>query len=192
MQYVSHKHSQIAWELPVESTSERIVLLAISKYANSDTNECFPSISTIASMCLVSKRSVYAAIKSFTSKGWIQKTTGGGSKSNTYKITFPTGESNAPVNGIHRTGEPIAQTGELYSPELGNEVRNQVGRPPKFDREIRAQIEDLKAERDKNRLAFSLDHSLEGRIWRTQEAKTKDATLWKKIVSLKRELGIIV
>ena len=91
-----------AWKAPF-STGLKIVLLAICDHAKDD-NECFLLISTIATKCSMSKRSVFKHLLELEKIGAISKTIRKG-RSSIYQVNpcrFCTGENSALVQQFHQ------------------------------------------------------------------------------------------
>ena len=74
------------------TTSEKFVLLGIANHAHPSGEGAFPSLDTLARYTLLSKSTVQRAIKELVSKGYLEKESGGGRRSNTYKILMNVAE----------------------------------------------------------------------------------------------------
>lgn len=68
------------------ATSEKFVLLGIANHSHPGGEGAFPSLDTLARYTLLSKSTVQRAIKELILKGYLEKESGGGRRSNTYKI----------------------------------------------------------------------------------------------------------
>jgi len=68
------------------STSEKFVLLGIANHSRPDGTNSFPSLDTLCGYTLLSKSSVQRAIKALVEKNYLEKESGGGRRSNTYKL----------------------------------------------------------------------------------------------------------
>ena len=79
------------------------VIFALMKYADK-SGRCWPSISTLAGDCGLSRRGVQAAIKDLQKKGFLTIRQGGSGQKNThnYELTFSNikGAESAPINPI--------------------------------------------------------------------------------------------
>ena len=68
------------------STSEKFVLLGIANHSKPDGTNSFPSLETLCKYTLLSKSSVQRAIKALVQKDYLEKESGGGRRSNTYRL----------------------------------------------------------------------------------------------------------
>jgi Helix-turn-helix domain len=83
---VSVQASAAVWERSRLRGLARLVLLAIADAANREGENAFPSISTIAAMCLVDPRTVQRKILEAVAAGELEVVKGGGRRSNSYSI----------------------------------------------------------------------------------------------------------
>ena len=63
-----------AWNAPVESATQRVVLMGLAESANSRTGECFPSYAYLARHAMVTRRTVITTIKALEDKGLVEIT----------------------------------------------------------------------------------------------------------------------
>lgn len=106
---MSVKLMSAVWETDLQPT-RKMVLLALCDNAN-DEGLCYPSITTIAKKCSLSRRAVINAIEFLEEKGFLTREKRDGSVT-TYHITNPciwrTSAPDAPVHEVHPTGAPDA------------------------------------------------------------------------------------
>lgn len=94
-----YKATDVAWEADARTMAERMVLLAIAKYAGEDLKG-FPSVARIAEDSCMNEKTAYAAIRDLKSRGVIRVTRGGRNNSNTYELI----EVGTPKNGSTENG----------------------------------------------------------------------------------------
>lgn len=74
-----------AWETKTQTPIQKLVLVRLADRANGD-NTCWPGISSISKECCLSESSVRRAIAALVAAGALNKTPGGGAKTNTYIV----------------------------------------------------------------------------------------------------------
>jgi DNA-binding MarR family transcriptional regulator len=84
-----------AWQVETATHSEKLVLLALADNAN-DSGECWPSISTIAKKCSLSRQGVLNQISRLEASKLVRSTRGNG-RVNRYNITIQ------PVNAVDQS-----------------------------------------------------------------------------------------
>ena len=121
---MSLKYMIRALECKVGSHMQKLVLIKLADNSN-DNGECWPSLSSIADICEISKRSAINSVKALEEKGILtvvrEKTSRELNKVNRYKINLG-GEYSALPSETRapRGGEPIAH-GTCHSFETTNE-----------------------------------------------------------------------
>lgn len=105
-----YKATDVAWEADARTMAERMVLLAIAKYAGEDLKG-FPSVARIAEDSCMNEKTAYAAIRDLKSRGVIRVTRRGRNNSNTYELI----EVGTPKNGSTENGSTKNGTTEFGS-----------------------------------------------------------------------------
>jgi hypothetical protein len=93
------------WELPMESHTQKLVLLALADNAN-DHGDCWPSITTIARKCSLSRQGVLDQIAKLEALKMVQTHRKHGC-SNRYRISLP------PVNTVDQSAPLTSQADRL-------------------------------------------------------------------------------
>lgn len=90
------------------SASDKIIYLSLTSFSNENTQECWPSISTLGLMSGVSIRQVIISLQKLEKIGYIliKKTAG---KSSVYTLIDHTSAENAPVQNTHKGGAVSAR-----------------------------------------------------------------------------------
>lgn len=144
------------WDLPCESHTQKLVLLALADNAN-DQGKCWPSVSTIARKCQLSRRSVFREIIRLEKAKLLRSESGGGRKSNHYSLTI-TGDNLSPVTTCHRTHDresppPVTTchpSGDNRSPKPSENhqvtIKGKEDTPRLFPNEYRDLIKDAESE----------------------------------------------
>lgn len=111
-----YRATDIAWEVPVKSSSERLIVLALAKFSDENC-ESFPSFEAIAKFTKLNRKTVIAGLKSLAESGVIsvQKS---GHTANLYRLI------GSPKNGGTEIGSP-----KLGSPNIGSPKNGTVGVP---------------------------------------------------------------
>ena len=66
---MSFKVSALAWMVPVEKSTERLVLLALADRADDEGKNCYPSVETICNMTQMNRKTVFAVISRLAERG---------------------------------------------------------------------------------------------------------------------------
>ena len=66
-----YKATEIAWSADVESSAERLTLLALAKWANDDLT-CFPSVPTLAAETKLNAKTIRESLKRLDDAGFIR------------------------------------------------------------------------------------------------------------------------
>lgn len=151
MSYVGLHATRWAWSVPVSSSSERLVLLALAKHDSDDDELPYPSAETIAKETRLNRKTVFSAIASLCEAGFIVRSakTGQGRR-NQYELNFnrtENGTMNAPKTerteigtyqkrDVPKTGHSTSQkrdderteNGTLNVPFTGHEYRREERR----------------------------------------------------------------
>lgn len=151
MSYVGLHATRWAWSVPVSSSSERLVLLALAKHDSDDDELPYPSAETIAKETRLNRKTVFSAIASLCEAGFIVRSakTGQGRR-NQYELNFnrtENGTMNVPKTerteigtyqkrDVPKTGHSTSQkrdderteNGTLNVPFTGHEYRREERR----------------------------------------------------------------
>ncbi len=96
------------WNTKCGSPASKLVLAKLAENANGEQNECWPSISTMARQCELSRQGVLDQIQKLENSGliFVVRSTGG-KASNRYRI-FPAvnGVDRMVVNGVDQCSQP--------------------------------------------------------------------------------------
>lgn len=107
----------LAWSAKVGDHTDKLVLLALADNAN-DAGECYPSLTSVAMRCEVSKRTAIRAIQSLVEAGHVSIRKQAG-RNSSYRV-HPTGDNVSPVTESHQcqevTGDNVTPTGDNVSP----------------------------------------------------------------------------
>ena len=66
---MSFRVSALAWMVPVEKSTERLVLLALADRADDEGKNCYPSVETICGMTQMNRKTVFAVISRLAERG---------------------------------------------------------------------------------------------------------------------------
>jgi len=102
---------------------EKVVMTCLAQHAN-EMGTCFPSVSTVAKECSISRSTALRAIEGLTKKGWITPNKRNGCVT-TYTCRIPaTGILQEPVSDRYRyhTETGIPQTPDQYPTDTGQPV----------------------------------------------------------------------
>jgi len=103
------------WNFDAGSHSTKLVLLALADCANDDGEECFPSITTLAEKCNMSRQGVLNQIAKLKDSGVLEYKRCG--RSNRYKLTLE-----KPVQQVHHVDFRSPPDGLQKSTTLTSEV----------------------------------------------------------------------
>lgn len=121
---MSYRFLKAAWKADTGTHTAKLVLIALADYAN-DQGTAWPSMSTLAGRCSLSKRAVIMNIGALEKRGLISKRKALG-KGSIYTLQL-VNEDHHPVNEDHQsTGEPESPPGEPESPVLVHEDHQPV------------------------------------------------------------------
>lgn len=125
MAYVGLAATSWAWAAPVKSSSERLVLLALAKYADGKGG-AFPSADTLSDETKLNRKTVFSAITSLCEAGLIVRTVRPGQgRRNNYELKFDRTENGSTENGTYqkrdvpKTELPMSQKRYVQSTENG-------------------------------------------------------------------------
>ncbi len=109
---MSIKIMTAVFEYRAKNHTEKLVMLALADNA-SDEGECWPSLTTIASKCQLTKPGLHNVIKRLDKTGIIKRTSGGGRYANRYQFDarfLPEKTQEVappvPVNPVYHPGKP--------------------------------------------------------------------------------------
>lgn len=83
---MSFKLSALAWEVEVEKSADRLVLLALASKADDDGRNCFPSIESICGLTVLNRKTVFAVISRLADRGLITVRKRANTNSNEYQL----------------------------------------------------------------------------------------------------------
>ena len=122
-----YKATDFAWEAPVTSSSERLVILALAKFSD-DAGRCFPSVEKLTAITHLNRKTVFSALKALSQSGVVsaQKSE---RNANRYQLNYAlcrtengTTENGTTENGTTENGTAVVpKTGQPVVPNLGHE-----------------------------------------------------------------------
>ena len=119
---MSHLMTALAMQVKGLKPAAKIVLYWLADHHNAETDECFPSIKTLAEECEMSRRSVVNQLDELERLGIISKTErtrGNGSQtSNSYRLNFSEGYAKSAPPPMQNLHTPPMQN--LHPHNLGN------------------------------------------------------------------------
>lgn len=108
----------LAWAATVGDHTDKLVLLSLADNAN-DAGECYPSLTSVAKRCEISKRTAIRAIQSLAEKGHLTQISRPG-RNSTYHIHPNTSDNVTPVSQSHQctgvTSVTESPTGDNVTP----------------------------------------------------------------------------
>ena len=121
-----YKATDFAWEAPVTSSSERLVILALAKFSD-DAGRCFPSVEKLTAITHLNRKTVFSALKALSQSGVVsaQKSE---RNANRYQLNYAlcrtengTTENGTTENGTTENGTAVVpKTGQPVVPNLGH------------------------------------------------------------------------
>ena len=133
-----YRATDVAWEADAKTMAERMVLLAIAKFAGEGLKG-FPSVALIAKVACMNEKTAYAALRGLESRGVIRVTRGGKNNSNTYELLDGSTENGSTENGTPKNGTTefgssgTPKNGSSGTPKIGcltNQLTNQLTEAP--------------------------------------------------------------
>ena len=117
-----YKATDFAWEAPVTSSSERLVILALAKFSD-DAGRCFPSVEKLTAITHLNRKTVFSALKALSQSGVVsaQKSE---RNANRYQLNYALcrTENGTTENGTTENGTAVVpKTGQPVVPNLGHE-----------------------------------------------------------------------
>ena len=117
-----YKATDFAWEAPVASSSERLVILALAKFSD-DAGRCFPSVEKLTAITHLNRKTVFSALKALSQSGVVsaQKSE---RNANRYQLNYALcrTENGTTENGTTENGTAVVpKTGQPVVPNLGHE-----------------------------------------------------------------------
>ena len=122
-----YKATDFAWEAPVTSSFERLVILALAKFSD-DAGRCFPSVEKLTAITHLNRKTVFSALKALSQSGVVsaQKSE---RNANRYQLNYAlcrtengTTENGTTENGTTENGTAVVpKTGQPVVPNLGHE-----------------------------------------------------------------------
>lgn len=116
-----YKATDFAWEAPVTSSSERLVILALAKFSD-DAGRCFPSVEKLTAITHLNRKTVFSALKALSQSGVVsaQKSE---RNANRYQLNYAlcSTENGTTENGTTENGTAVVpKTGQPVVPNLGH------------------------------------------------------------------------
>jgi hypothetical protein len=135
-----YKATDFAWEAPVTSSSERLVILALAKFSD-DAGRCFPSVEKLTAITHLNRKTVFSALKALSQSGVVsaQKSE---RNANRYQLNYAlcrtengTTENGTTENGttvVPKTGQPVVPNlgHEQISEHINEQIREESPLPP--------------------------------------------------------------
>ena len=130
-----YKATDFAWEAPVTSSSERLVILALAKFSD-DAGRCFPSIEKLTATTHLNRKTVFSALKALSQSGVVsaQKSE---RNANRYQLNYALcrTENGTTENGtavVPKTGQPVVPNlgHEQISEHINEQIRGENPLPP--------------------------------------------------------------
>ena len=113
-----YKATDFAWEAPVTSSSERLVILALAKFSD-DAGRCFPSVEKLTAITHLNRKTVFSALKALSQSGVVsaQKSE---RNANRYQLNYALcrTENGTTENGTTENG--TTENGTAVVPNLGH------------------------------------------------------------------------
>jgi biotin operon repressor len=79
---------QRVWLRKCTKPIEKLILLALADFANTESGDCFPSLPTLAKKCGISKKTLCKHLNSLRAQGVVKTRPGGGRKSTNYFLNL--------------------------------------------------------------------------------------------------------
>lgn len=116
------------------SSTSKLVALVLSLHMSERGESCFPSYPTLAKETGLTRRTVIVHVENLVRSGWLEKTVGGGRRSNVYRAVVPQGCSTftPPVNEQDGRGAGRSPESDIESVEKTSSSRRRE-RDPLFD-----------------------------------------------------------
>ena len=130
-----YKATDFAWEAPVTSSSERLVILALAKFSD-DAGRCFPSVEKLTAITHLNRKTVFSALKALSQSGVVsaQKSE---RNANRYQLNYALcrTENGTTENGtavVPKTGQPVVPNlgHEQISEHINEQIREEPLPPP--------------------------------------------------------------
>ena len=130
-----YKATDFAWEAPVTSSSERLVILALAKFSD-DAGRCFPSVEKLTAITHLNRKTVFSALKALSQSGVVsaQKSE---RNANRYQLNYALcrTENGTTENGtavVPKTGQPVVPNlgHEQISEHINEQIRRENPLPP--------------------------------------------------------------
>ena len=130
-----YKATDFAWEAPVTSSSERLVILALAKFSD-DAGRCFPSVEKLTAITHLNRKTVFSALKALSQSGVVsaQKSE---RNANRYQLNYALcrTENGTTENGtavVPKTGQPVVPNlgHEQISEHINEQIRGEPLPPP--------------------------------------------------------------
>lgn len=124
---MSFKVSALAWMVPVEKSTERLVLLALADRADDEGKNCYPSVETICGMTQMNRKTVFAVISRLAERGVLSVRKREVHNSNEYLLHI----EDWPKTEVPKTGRPkngTTQKRYVSCPKNGTMVVPKTGR----------------------------------------------------------------
>ena len=125
-----YKATDFAWEAPVTSSSERLVILALAKFSD-DAGRCFPSVEKLTAITHLNRKTVFSALKALSQSGVVsaQKSE---RNANRYQLNYALCRTENGTAVVPKTGQPVVPNlgHEQISEHINEQIRGENPLPP--------------------------------------------------------------
>ena len=125
-QWLGIEATKFAWRADVETSSQRLVLLAIAKYADENGN-AFPSVTSLCAETRLNEKTAYKVIAELKALGLLVVTKRAVKNTNRYQLSMDTPKNGSTENGTTKNGS--TKNGSDIPPKMADQV------PPKTEEE---------------------------------------------------------
>lgn len=103
---MSFKLSALAWNVEVDKSADRLVLLALASKADDNGRNCFPSVESICGLTVLNRKTVFAVISRLADRGLITVRKRVSTNSNEYQLHVDRWTENGSTeNGTTQKGD---------------------------------------------------------------------------------------
>lgn len=118
--WVGFSATKWAWDAPVESSSERLVLLVLAKHADEEGGSIRAGVNTLAEETHLNRKTVFAALASLCEKGLVFRSSIVLGKTNDYQLNFSSTENGpSQKRGDPKTVQEVSQKRDGWCTENG-------------------------------------------------------------------------
>lgn len=157
MAYVGFAATSWAWAAPVKSSSERLVLLALAKYADVKGG-AFPSADTLSDETKLNRKTVFSAITSLCEAGLIVRTVRPGQgRRNNYELMIDRTENGSTEIGTYQKRNVPKTELSMSQKRYVQSAENGTSNVPKTEREERREERREKRNEERSSAPASRD-----------------------------------